>query len=263
MDIKGKTAVVTGGSRGVGRATALSLASQDCAVLVNYSSSKDEAEAVAEEARAFGVKAIAFQADVSDDASCRAMMDAAAKEFGRLDILVNNAGATEFIGHHNLEGVSDEAWNRILGVNLKGPFQCIRAAQKYMEAVGEGEVVNVASVAGVAAVGSCIPYCTSKAALINLGTALARALGPVIRINTVSPGFIAGDWLKAGLGKAYEPIKKAVEEKAVLGKVCGPQDIADAILSFITGSDLITAQNVIVDGGALIGPKLASRRPKD
>ena len=259
MEIKGKAAVVTGASRGVGRATALSLARQGCAVLINYSSSKDEAETVAEEARALGVKAIPFQANVADDASCRAMMDAAAKEFGHLDILVNNAGTTEFIPHHKLEDVSDDTWNKILGVNLKGPFQCIRAAQKHMEAAGEGEVVSVASVAGVAGVGSCIPYACSKAALINLGTSLARALAPVIRVNTVSPGFITGAWLKAGLGDAYEPAKKASEDRAVLGKVCEPEDVADAILSIISGSDLVTAQNVVVDGGMLIGPKIRRR----
>ena len=259
MEINGKAAVVTGASRGVGRATALSLARQDCAVLVNYSSSKDQAEAVVEEARAFGVKVISFQANVADDASCRAMMDAAAKEFGRLDILVNNAGTTEFIPPHKLEDVSEDTWNKILGVNLRGPFQCIRAAQKHMAAAGEGEVVNVASVAGVAGVGSCIPYAASKAGLINMATALARALGPAIRINTVSPGFIAGAWLKAGLGENYEPAKKASEKRAVLGKVCEPQDVADAILAVIAGSDLVTAQNIVVDGGSLIGPGI--RRP--
>lgn len=255
MKIEGKAAVVTGASRGVGRATALDLAEGGCAVLINYSSSKDEAEEVLEEARAHGVKAMTFQANVADDAACRAMMDAAAKEFGHLDILVNNAGTTSFIPHSNLEGVGDEDWDRILGVNLKGPFQCARGAKKHMEAAGDGEIVNVASVAGIAGTGSCIPYCCSKAALINLTTTLARVLAPNTRVNTVAPGFITGKWLEQGLGAAYEPAKQGAENHAVLGKVSDPEDVSAAILAFITGSDLVTAQTIACDGGAMIGPK--------
>ena len=256
MDIQGKAAVVTGASRGVGRATALVLADGGCSVLVNYSSSKDAAEAVAEEVRAKGVQSIAFQADVADDAACRTMIDAAYKEFGRLDILVNNAGTTEFVRHDDLEGATSEMWDRILGVNLKGPFQCIRAAHNYLKDSGSAEVVNVSSVAGVAGTGSSVPYCASKGGLINLGTTMARALGPEIRVNTVAPGFIEGDWLQAGLGENYDKAKAAIEAKAVLHKVCKAEDVAAAIMAFITGSDMVTGQTIVCDGGALIGPKL-------
>ncbi|MDA2925692.1 SDR family oxidoreductase [Acidobacteria bacterium AH-259-G07] len=255
MNIKGKAAIITGASRGVGKATALALARGDCAVLVNYSRSREEAEQTVEEARTFGVQAFSFQADVSEDDACRAMMDVAAKEFGRLDILVNNAGTTKFIPHSHLEDVTDEHWNRILGVNLKGTFQCTRAARKYMEASGEGEVVNVTSVAGITAAGSSIPYCASKAAQINLTISLARVLGPAIRVNSVAPGFIAGRWTQKGLGADYESVKQAWEARAVLGKVCRPEDVAAAILGIITGSDMITGQTIVCDGGRLIGPK--------
>lgn len=255
MKTDGKAAVVTGASRGVGRATALDLARGGCAVLVNYSTSKDEAEGVVDEVRAMGGNAIAFQANVAEDSACRAMIDAAVKEFGRLDILVNNAGTTRFIPHSQLEMVDDEAWDTILGVNLKGPFHCTRAAQPHMEAAGTGEVVNVASVAGLAPVGSSIPYCASKAALIHMTTVLAVVLGPKIRVNTVAPGFIEGKWLQQGLGAAYEPAKQASEARAVLGKVCKPEDVSAAIMAFITGSDLVTGQTIACDGGALIGPK--------
>ena len=257
MNISEKTAVVTGASRGVGRATAIALAKGGCSVVVNYSRSKDEAEAVVKEIESAGGKAIPFQANVVDDTACRAMMDAAVAEFGSIDVLVNNAGTTAFIPHSDLEGVTDEAWDSILGVNLKGPFQCIRAAEKHMKASGESEVVNIASIAGVAAIGSSVPYCASKAALINMGTALARALGPQIRINTVAPGFIQGDWLKAGLGANYEPIMNANKARAVLNATCTPEDVSDAILAFITGSDLVTGQVVVCDGGMLIGPKIS------
>ncbi len=255
MTIKGKAAVITGASRGIGRATALALARGGCDVAVNYSRSRAEAEQTAAAARKLGVKAICVLADVADDGDCRALIDTAAKEFGRLDILVNNAGTTEFIPHANLDDVTDAHWDRIFGVNLKGPFQCIRAARKYLEASGNGLVVNVTSVAGIAGTGSSVPYCASKAALINMTISLARALGPTIRVNSVAPGFIAGEWLQKGLGADYEAAKEAREKLNVLGKVCEPEDIAAAILSIITGSDLVTGQTLVCDGGMLVGPK--------
>lgn len=256
MNLEGKAAIVTGGGTGVGRATVLQLAAQGCSVLVNYSKSKDEAEKTAAEASALGAKAIAHQANVAVDAECRAMIERAVAEFGRLDILINNAGTTSFIPHNELEKVKDEDWERILGVNLKGPFHCSRAARGPMEKAGGGTIVNVASVAGVAGVGSSIPYCASKAALINLTVTLARVLAPRIRVNTVAPGFITGRWLKGGLGGDYEAVKKNSEKRSPLGKVCEPEDVADAIMSFVTGSQLTTGQTLTVDGGMLIGPGL-------
>ena len=125
-----------------------------------------------------------------------------------------------------------------------------------MEEAGGGTIVNVASVAGVAGVGSSIPYCASKAALINLTVTLARVLAPKIRVNTVAPGFITGRWLKGGLGDDYEAVKKNSEKRSPLGKVCEPEDVADAIMSFVTGSQLTTGQTLTVDGGMLIGPGL-------
>lgn len=257
MNIENKAAVVTGSSRGVGRATALALGTAGCAVAVNYVSSKKEADEVVDQIATAGGRAIAVQGDVSDDAVCRNLMDTAAKEFGRFDILVNNAGTTEFIAHGAMDKVTDEVWDRIMHVNVRGPFQCVRAARPYLEAAGQGEVVNVSSVAGVAAMGSSIPYCASKAALNNMTVSLARTLGPKIRVNAVAPGFIQTEWLVRGLGGNYDAVKAANEHKAVLGKTCTPEDVSDAILAFITGSDLVTGQITVVDGGMLIGPKIS------
>jgi 3-oxoacyl-[acyl-carrier protein] reductase len=113
--------------------------------------------------------------------------------------------------------------------------------------------VNVSSVAGIIAMGSSIPYACSKAALNNMTLALARVLAPKIRVNAVAPGFIEGEWLKEGLGPAYEPLKQAFEQRSPLGRVCRPEDVADAIVSLITGSDLVTGQVVPVEGGMLLG----------
>lgn len=250
MELEGKAAIVTGSGTGVGRATALALAEQGCSVLVNYSRSKDAAEEVAAEAAAKGVKTLAVRADVSQDADCRRLVETAASEFGRLDVLVNNAGTTSFIPHNDLEKVTAEDWTTILGVNLIGPFQCARAAAPALKADGGGQVVNVSSVAGVYGTGSSIPYCASKAGLNILTVMLARVLGPEVQVNTVCPGFIDGSWLQGGLGEAFAPIKQAMVGRSLLGAVCTPEDVKDAIFSFLLGSRLVTGELLVVDGGA-------------
>ncbi len=252
MKIEGKAAVITGGGTGVGRATALELARGGCSVLVNYSRSKQEAEETAAEVAALGVKCIAVRGDVADDADCRAMIDAAVKEFGRLDILINNAGTTSFIKHDNLEDVSLDVWQKILSVNLIGPFQCARAARAALLASGNGEIVNVSSVAGLAAMGSSIPYCASKAALNNMTVSLARVFAPTVRVNAIAPGLITTRWVSQALGeKGADYAKLMAEDSVLLKKVCSAEDVAAAILNIITGPDLMTAQVIALEGGLL------------
>ena len=250
--IEGKAALVTGSATGVGRATALSLAQRGCHVLINYSRSRAEAESTRAEVEALGVRAAVAQGDVARDADCRALVAAATEAFGRLDLLVNNAGTTSFIRHDDLEAVGDDDWARIMAVNVQGPFQMARAARSALESSGAGCIVNVSSIAGIRAIGSSIPYCASKAALNNLTLSLARTLAPKIRVNAVAPGFITGRWLTNGLGESYEAAKAMSEKRAPLGKVCEPEDVADAILSLFTGSKLVTGQVIAVEGGMLI-----------
>ena len=179
----------------------MQLAKAGCRVAINYHQSADHAETVASQCREAGVKTIFVPGDVAEDAACRRMVAQTLETFGALDILVNNAGTTRFIDFPDLEAVQDEDWDRILAVNLKGPFQMARAAR---EALADGEggvIVNTASIAGMVGAGSSIPYCASKAAVINLTLSLARTLGPKIRVNAVAPGFIEGDWLQQGLGE--------------------------------------------------------------
>jgi 3-oxoacyl-[acyl-carrier protein] reductase len=178
-------------------------------------------------------------------------VETAVHEIGRLDVLVQSAGVTAFIPHPKLDDVKDEDWERIMAVNVKGVFQCARAAKAHLEAAGAGVIVNVSSVAGIAGVGSSIPYCASKAAVNGLTVALARTLAPKIRVNAVAPGFITGRWLQDGLGAAYEVVKKATEGKSLLGRVCDPEDVAQAILALVS-TDLVTGQIVPVEGGMLI-----------
>ena len=253
MEIAGKAAIVTGSSTGVGRETAYGLARQGCSVLVNYAHSKRAAEETAGGVEKLGVKATICKADVSDDAACVEMVAQATAAFGRLDVLVNNAGTTTFVPHPDLDGLSGEDWDRILGVNLKGAFFCSRAAVPELRKAGSGDIVMTSSVAGIAGTGSSIAYCASKAGMNNLTVTLARALGPDnIRVNAVAPGFIAGAWLEQGLGPVYEVAKQAVESRSPLGAVATPEEVARVIVDLIAGSDLITGHVIPVDGGMLI-----------
>ena len=255
MEVRGKVALVTGASRGVGRATALLLARCGCHVAINYRRSQQQAESVLEEVQSLGVQAQLVQADVSVPEQAQGLVRQVAEHFGRLDVLVNNAGTTHFIRFGSLGRVTPQVWEDILNTNLLGPFYCTQAAAEVMRQTADpdgAEVVNVASVAGLLPTGSSIPYAASKAALIHLTRCLARALAPRVRVNAVAPGFIEGQWLREGLGRHYESVKEAYEEQLPLGRVCQPEDVAQAILSLITGSDLVTGTVLPVESGMLV-----------
>jgi 3-oxoacyl-[acyl-carrier protein] reductase len=245
-------AIVTGGGTGVGRATSLRLADLGYAVAVNYSRSRDDAEQTVALIASRGGRALAYQADVADDAAARQLVDTTVERFGRLDVLINCAGTTEFIPFVDLERVTDDVWQRLFQVNVVGAFHCARAARGPMLAAGGGSIVNVSSVAAQLAQGSSIPYCCSKAALDNLTVSLARTFAPRIRVNAVAPGFITGRWLENGLGENYERVKTSFDNTLPLGRVCEPDDVAAAILSLVTGSVLVTGQILAVDSGMLI-----------
>lgn len=245
-------AIITGGGTGVGRATTLGLAKLGYRVVINYSKSQADAEETIREVRGLGGDGIAMRADVGDDSDCRDLVSAAVARFERLDVLVNCAGTTEFIPFHDLEGATDEVWQRLYQVNVIGAFHCARAAREAMLASGGGSIVNVSSVAAQLGQGSSIPYCCTKAALDNLTVSLARTFAPHIRVNGIAPGFIEGRWTQGGLGERYDTIKKAYERTLPLGRVCQPEDIADGIISLITGSKIVTGQTLTVDAGMMI-----------
>jgi 3-oxoacyl-[acyl-carrier protein] reductase len=246
MDLSGKSAVVTGGGVGTGRAIVLDLAKGGCNVIVNYSKSAAQAEETAQEAVALGVKAEAVQADVRDDDAVRSMMKQAADSFGRLDVLVNNAGGTRHIDHADLEAVTKEDWDFIIDTNAWGTFQSVRAAVPHMRANEGGSIVNISSVAGVYAVGSSIPYCASKAAINNMTVSMARALAPDIRVNGVAPGYIDTRWWSER--EHYEVIKQMAADAAPLKDVCQPEDVAKLVVDLATAR-LVTGQVVVMDGG--------------
>jgi 3-oxoacyl-[acyl-carrier protein] reductase len=249
MDLGGRVAIVTGGGTGIGRATSVRLAKSGAkAVVVNYSRSASDAESTAEELRSIGSEAVPYRADVADESMVKSMVSSTVERFGRLDVLVNNAGTTHFIPHPDLDALTDEVWNDILSVNLKGTFFCCRAAAPELKKTG-GAIVNVASIAAHRASGSSIAYAVSKAGVVQMTRALALALAPEVRVNSVSPGLVSSRWFSKSFGADAAAAQEEVFAQATpLKKVATPDDVARAIIALLE-NDLITGQDLVIDGG--------------
>jgi 3-oxoacyl-[acyl-carrier protein] reductase len=241
-----KVAIITGSASGIGAATALELSKRGWKVVINYSKNEAEAKKVAAKCK----EAIVVQADVSDDAQCRKLMQAALDKWGRLDALVNNAGTTKFVKHSNLDGLSADDFLRIYRTNVVGPFQMARACAPALKASGAGAVVNVSSIAGLAGTGSSIAYGASKAALNSVTYSLARVLGPEVRVNAVCPGYVDTPWQTNELGD--ERAAKAAAHYSTLVPLkdyARPEDVADGILWLIEGARHTTGETIYIDGG--------------
>lgn len=252
----GLCAIVTGSASGLGAATAEILARSGARLVINYSSSKTEAEAMAETCRKAGAaEVLVAQGDVSKDDDCRKIV-AAASGWGRLDILVNNAGTTKHVAHADLDGLSAEDFQRVYGVNTIGPFQMVRAARSLLEAGAKASgrpsaVVNVSSVAGISGVGSSIAYAASKGALNTMTLSLSRALAPLIRVNTVCPGYIDTPWFTKGRGEAgAKQVRDSVVAKVPLKVASSAEDIAQLVCFLaMPASSNMTGEVVRMDAG--------------
>ncbi len=245
MGLAGHTALVTGGGTGLGRAIAGRLASEGVAVAVNYSRSRDDAEAVAAEIAGAGGRALAVQGDVSEPADVDAMVAEAEKRLGPIDVLVANAGTTAYVPYAELERVTPELWHRILGVNLLGTFNCVQRVAPGMLERGFGRIVAVSSNSALGGTGSSIPYVVSKGALNTLVVCLARALAPTVQVNAVAPGWMRTPWIEKHL-----PEEVAVE---VLDSDADSADVEDvaALVVGLAGNRAVTGQVVVVDRGEL------------
>ncbi|HEY1614289.1 MAG TPA: glucose 1-dehydrogenase [Rhizomicrobium sp.] len=250
-NLHGKVAIVTGSAAGIGAATALALARQGAGVVINYTKSEAEAHAVAEKVKETGATCHLAQGDVSRDEDCRRIADQALEKWGRIDFLVNNAGTTKFAAHHDLDALGAEDFARIYAVNVVGPFQMIRACRSALQNSGNGAVVNVSSVAGLAGVGSSVAYAASKGALNTMTLSLARALAPAIRVNAVCPGYVATRWFKDRFGpERFEKINAEQSEAVPLKRAGQPEDVADVVVFLLSDAARhVTGEMIAIDGG--------------
>ena len=244
-------AIVTGGSRGVGAATAKILSENGWNVIITCSSSIEDAKLVAANCSNKLTEVFAFQADVANEQDCIATIDKAIEKWKRIDALVNNAGTTKFVwDHSDFNGLDAKDFQKIYNVNVIGPFQMVKAAKDHLQKSNNPCIVNVSSIAGIKGIGSSIAYAASKGALNTMTLSMARNLGP-IRVNAICPGFIEGEWLEKGMGaEMYEAVKIQVQTTTPLKKTCSPESIAEVIFNLIESSELMTGQLVTVDGGA-------------
>ncbi len=246
--LSGKVAIVTGAAVGMGREIAVAYAREGARVVVNYSKSRREAEETADLARQAGGEPLPVQADVSQDAQVRAMVQQTLDRFGRLDVLVNNAGVTQRVPFDDLEALTDEVWDRLYTVNVKGAFFCARAAAEPMRRQGEGRIINIASVAGIRPTGSSIAYCASKAAMIQVSHCLAKTLAPEIRVNVIAPGFVGDTRWNEGVPN-LDGIRASAVSSTPLRRAGQSTDIAEAALFLAAGADFMTGAVLVVDGG--------------
>lgn len=264
MENSRKTAIITGSATGVGASAALQLAQRGCNVVINYTKSKDEAEATAEACRNAGAQAIVYQGDVGQDDVCRGMADAALGAWGRIDYLVSNAAKTKFNPYDNLEGLTAEDFLGIYQVNVVGAYQMVRACAPAMQRQGHGSVVMVSSIGGVTGMASSMAYAASKAALNLMTKSLAVTLGPEIRVNAICPGMIQTRWLKAGLDdERYEATVKVGIELSPLRKVSTPEEVAETIIWLLEGAAIMTGQVLLNDAGVHLGklPPMSRSKP--
>lgn len=242
--LEGKSAIVTGASRGIGRDIALYLAQEGAKVAVNYSGSKDRADAVVEEIKAAGGEAFAIQANVDQAEAVQNLVSATLEQFGSVDILVNNAGITR---DNLLMRMKETEWDDVLNTNLKGVFLCTKAVTRQMMKQRAGRIINITSIVGVSGNAGQANYVAAKAGVIGLTKSSAKELASRnITVNSVAPGFITTDMTDA----LPEDIKSQMLSQIPLAKFGNPEDIAKAV-AFLASDDAnyITGQTIHVNGG--------------
>jgi 3-oxoacyl-[acyl-carrier protein] reductase/pteridine reductase len=239
--LAGRVALVTGAAKRIGRSIALELAQRGAHVVVNYRSSRGDAEQVVAEIVKMGRRSIAVQANVSARAEVQHMISRVEAEFGGLDILVNNAGMFQHVAFNE---ITDEQWDGILATNLTSQFLCAQTAAPLLKRCGRGSIINLASLGGLLAWPGYTHYCVSKAGVISLTRCMARALAPEITVNAVAPGTITFEADAAELEADFV-------RRAPLGRTGKGSDIAEAV-AFLAESDFITGQVLVVDGGRSI-----------
>jgi len=249
LDLAGKTALVTGGSRGIGRACAVRLARAGASVAVNYVSREDEARETCRQVESAGARCLVVRADVSVAEQVEAMVREIANRLGPVDLLVNNAGVFDYLPHQQ---TTPELWRRTLDVNLTGTFLVTWAVKDQMIERGYGRIVNMASISALEPRPLSIAYAASKAAVVGLTKSVAAALaGHNIRVNAVAPGLIETEILEGVSAQALDAIVRATP----LGRIGQPDDVANAVYYLLSdASNFVTGQTLVVCGGRVMRP---------
>lgn len=240
--LSGRVAIVTGGAGGIGSAICRRLA-QSGAHLVIVDLALEKAEALAETLP--GSDHFVAKASITERKELKSLAEELQTRYSRVDLLVNNAGITTPVAHADLEGLSDEWIDRIFQVNWRGSFACVRAFKELLQAGAGGTVVNISSIAGTTGVGSNVAYCASKAAIDSLTRSLGRALAPQIRVVSVAPGWVLGEYAKR-MDPAY--IKQQTD-LTPLKRLASPEDVAETVWAVATQLTFMTGNIVPVDGG--------------
>ena len=242
--LKNKVALVTGASRGIGRAIALTLSGYGAIVVVNYCGSKNKADEVVNQIKENGGTAIAYQADIADFEAVKTMFSDIIKEYGRIDILVNNAGITR---DNLILKMSEEDFDAVIHTNLKGVFNCLKQASRIMLKQKEGRIINISSISGVVGNPGQANYCAAKAGVIGITKSLAKELGSRgITVNAVAPGYINTDMTAV----LKEDLKEKVTELIPLKRLGEVEDIAETVAFLASDkASYITGQTIKVDGG--------------
>jgi 3-oxoacyl-[acyl-carrier protein] reductase len=246
MELKGGVALVTGGNGGLGQRICHALAKEGVQIAIMYAQSQDQAEGVARELTStYQVNAAAFACDITDGAAVERLIGDVATRFGRLDMLVNDAAYNKSIPFADLDNLTLEMWDKILAVNLTGPMRLIKAVAPIMKAQGRGRIVNIASVAGLAPMGSSIAYAVSKAGLIHLTRCMAVAMAPETLVNCVAPGLLEGTRATSNLRP--EQIERSASG-SLLKKAADKDDCADMVVTMCR-TETMTGQTIVIDAG--------------
>ena len=238
-----KVALVTGGGGGIGSAICRKLAEAGYAVVINYRSNLEKAQATLDSLHGEGHTL--HQATITESAELDGMANAIKTKYGKLDLLVNNAGITTPVPHADLDGLTDEWIDKIMQTNVRGTFACVRAFHPLLKLSDNGCIINISSIAARTGVGSNVAYCASKAAIDTMTKSLARALAPEVRVMSVAPGWVWGEYASRF---PQEYIDEQIS-KTPLNRIAQPEDVADAVLATADNLLFATGSIIEVDGG--------------
>ena len=246
MEINGKVALITGGGTGLGREISMQLSKEGMTIVASYSQSKGEADETVEEIRKLGGQAWAIQADLRKTSEASRLIDETLEQCGQLDLMIHNAATTRFVSFSDLDAIDEDSWDELFNLNTRAAFFLAKAAAPALRKT-RGQIITTSSVAGIAPIGSSLPYSVTKAALIHLTKGLAVALAPLVRVNSVAPGLLLTRWVA---GFSEEQIEKS-SRTALLQR---ETDLADTAAAFVmlAKNGSATGQVIVIDSGLLL-----------